>query len=409
MKTGIRKFLFVVSSILCGFLAFLFFIGGLCVGIADIPSLNYPLTAIVPRMTFLTLDIMFILLPVIMHRYWKEKSCRTWWKVFGILFGVFFILSLVSRPINIAIQENNIMYIPRSENISLEPDSDNVDTSSEAPTEKECDHQLQEQVVKEASENTVGEKRYICEKCGYSYTEEIPTIEPEVPETSEPLKPEILFREIPWDSTSKEAKQLLKATTPSASTTIWENAFMLFPEKMLDVNSVDGVNEAGNILYASDLTAGGYDIRTAQLYFIYTVQNGKINRDSDAFYAALYYFDVANHEAVYNDLWHKMTNIYGEGRERTKTASGWIAASDYSGKYEYDVTRTTWYGDNNTYVTLQWVSAENEADSIQNSCGISMLYGVTDAESRLDDLEKLLATEKAEQDKEKAEGNKDGL
>ena len=89
--------------------------------------------------------------------------------------------------------------------------------------------------------------------------------------------------------------------------------------------------------------------------------------------------------------------------------SGWIAASDYSGRYEYAVKQITWYGDNNTFVTLQWVSSTNQADSIQNNCGISMLYGKTDAESMLDNLEKALEQEKANADKENAAGNSEGL
>jgi hypothetical protein len=147
----------------------------------------------------------------------------------------------------------------------------------------------------------------------------------------------------------------------------------------------------------------------AQLHFAYTIQNNKIDRTTDSLYAALYYFDVVEHEAVYNDLLQKMSALYGNGKESNKTKSGWIASGDYSGKYEYSVKQITWYGDNNTFVTLQWVSSANQAESVQNSCGISMLYGKTDAKSMLDNLEKALAQEKANADKENAAGNNDGL
>ena len=236
-------------------------------------------------------------------------------------------------------------------------------------------------------------------------------LEPVVPETTEPEKVEILFRDIPWGTTSKDVKQLLKESNSSASTSIWEKSYVLYPSTMLDIgiSSSDGVQEGGNVLYAHNLTAGGYDIQMAQLHFAYTLKNGKIDRATDSLYAALYYFDVVEHEAVYKDLQQKMSDLYGSGKESSKTKSGWIAAGDYSGRYEYTVKQITWYGDNNTFVTLQWVSSTNQADSIQNNCGVSMLYGKTDAKSMLDNLEKALEQEKANADKENATGNSDGL
>lgn len=53
MKAGLRKALFVLSAIFGGLGELFIFIGGLCVGIADIPNLNYPLTAVIPLIFFL--------------------------------------------------------------------------------------------------------------------------------------------------------------------------------------------------------------------------------------------------------------------------------------------------------------------------------------------------------------------
>ena len=411
MKAGLKKALFVLSAIFCGLGAFFIFIGGLCVGIADIPNLNYPLTSVIPLIFFLVLDILFILVPVIAYRYWKEKPCKPLGKVFLILLGVFFVLTAIAAPINRVIQENNIMYVPHYETESPEPSKTTTDNSGTESTEVECKHELQETIIKEATAEEKGEKLFSCKKCDYSHTEEIPILEPVVPETTEPEKVEILFRDISWGTTSKDAKQLLKKSNSSASTSIWEMSYILYPSTMLDIgiSSSDGVQEGGNVLYAHNLTAGGYDIQMAQLHFAYTLQNGKIDRATDSLYAALYYFDVVEHKAVYKDLQQKMSDLYGSGKESSKTKSGWIAAGDYSGRYEYAVKQITWYGDNNTFVTLQWVSSTNQADSIQNNCGISMLYGKTDAKSMLDNLEKALEQEKANADKENAEGNSDGL
>ena len=410
MKAGLRKALFILSAIFGGFGAFFIFIGGLCVGIADIPNLNYPLTAVVPLVFFFVLDILFVLLPIIAHRYWKGKPCKSLGKFFLALLGVFFVLTAIATPINRAIQKNNIMYIPHYETEPPEPSETATDNSTE-DTKTECNHDLQETIIKEATEEAKGEKKYSCKKCDYFYIEEIPMLEPVIPETTEPQKVEILFREIPWGTTSKDAKQLLKSANSSISVSIWEKSYILYPDTMLyiGISLSEGVQEGGNILYAHNLTAGGYDIQMAQLHFAYTYQDSKIDRNADSLYAALYYFDVIEHEEVYKDLQQKMSDLYGSGKESNQTKSGWIAAGDYSGKYEYAVKQITWYGDNNTFVTLQWISSTNQADSIQNNCGISMLYGKTDAKSMLDNLEKALEQEKANADKENAAGNSDGL
>lgn len=185
MKEGLRKTLFILSAIFGGLGALFIFIGGLCVGIADIPNLNYPLTAVIPLIFFFVLDILFVLLPVVAHRYWKEKPCKPLGKVFLILSGVFFVLTAIAAPINRAIQENNIMYVPHHEH-ELEVISQEAATCENAGVAVYkcaiCDfeetkavpatgHSIAEKVVQAATCSATGTAKKICSVC--NKTEEI--------------------------------------------------------------------------------------------------------------------------------------------------------------------------------------------------------------------------------------------
>lgn len=415
MKTQFRKFMFILSAIVCGLGALFIFVGGICVGIAKTPDLSYPLTSIIPLLFFIVLDALLILLPIILFKYWKSNPCKPWWIAFFVLLALLLVFFISSRPINLFIQENNIMYVPHNEaepsrpSITTTTTTTNANANTSVTTKTKCLHEFKETLIKEATEKTQGEKQFVCKKCGHSYTEEIPMLESVLTETTITKKEEILFRDIPWGTTSKNVKKFLKNKNSSVNFSLWEKGYILYPDTMLDSSSFDGLNEGGTVIYAHKLTAGGYDIQTAQLHFAYKIQAGKIDRNTDSLYAALYYFDVVEHEFVYKDLQQKMIDLYGNGKEICKTKTGLIAGVDYSGKYEYVINQTTWYGDNNTFVTLQWVSSTNQAESVQNGCGVSMLYGKTDADSMLDDLKEALKQEKANADRENAADNNAGL
>lgn len=283
-------------------------------------------------------------------------------------------------------------------------------------------HDYIENVLSTPTCESAGQIRYTCSVCGdiketdisatgHSWTGTTDT----KPKTcsicgiSDPGFVEILFREIPWGTTSENAAELIKNENVSASIQILEEAFILFPEELLDPYSLNGINAGGNVLYAYNLTAGGYKVEMAQLHFLYNIKNNLIDRNNDSFYAAAYYLDVVDHEAVYNDLHQKMTDIYGVGKEKTGQQSGVIASLDYTGMYTHTVKRTTWYGANDTFVILQWISDDNQAKPVQDSCGVSIVYGKHNLDSSLLEIEKALNQEKANADKENAKGNSEGL
>ena len=267
-----------------------------------------------------------------------------------------------------------------------------------------------------------GEISKTCSTCGFAEIDVIPAsghtwedFTSATPKTcstcgfTEPEPAEILFREIPWGTTSKEAEKILEDSEIDAYASIWAESLILYPESLISPYPSDGVPGGGNVVYAHHLTAGGYPVSIAQLHFAYSIINDSIDRNNDYFYSAVYHLDVVEDEAVYNDLLQKMNTIYGEGEELTGTLSGYLASPDYNGKYKHTVTRTTWYGANNTFVTLQWIFDDNPAESIQNSCGVSIVYGKTDADLLLKDIEKALNAEKAAADRENAHGNNVGL
>lgn len=283
-------------------------------------------------------------------------------------------------------------------------------------------HSYSEHIALEPKCETAGIRQMFCTVCGDIIDEVIPAIghnwldaEKSVPKicavcgVTEFNRKEIVFRDIPWGSSSSDVEQKLENSNDAVYAKIWEKQYIQYPDELLEPYFVDGIVQGGNILIVSNLTAGGYDISMAQLHFAYSVEEDYVDRNTDIFYAAVYYFDVVDHEAVYNDLRKKMTEIYGEGQETMGTKTGWIGSADYTGEYENTVKRVTWYGANKTFVTLQWIYDDNKAEAIQSHCGVTMVYGKTDAKDMLDNLEKALDREKTEIDKENAVNNYEGL
>lgn len=231
---------------------------------------------------------------------------------------------------------------------------------------------------------------------------------PQITNVPETEKAEILFRNIPWGSSSTEATSILKENT-DCRTSLWKEMFMDSPKHLFVRNFYEGVSNGGNILYVYDLTAGGFDV-DCDMYFSYSINNGKIDRSSDELYAVVYDFEVTDYKTVYSSLKDTLSSLYGKGELSTSSRTVWKIAQDFSGDVKYQIQEITWEGTNNTFLTLRLTTCLEEAASVQQECGVQIAYGKSDADEQLKKVSDAIKAEKAEQDKNNAEsGGNDGL
>lgn len=231
----------------------------------------------------------------------------------------------------------------------------------------------------------------------------------ELIDDSSSIEREILFRDIPWGSDSFSAKESMEQSGIT-SNFVWKNMNMPSVEHLFVIDFYSSVPNAGNTAYFYDFEVAGHKVSQACMNFMYKVENGIVDRNTDELYSAVYTLDVADHQTVYDSLKQKLTDLYGEGEESESSRKGLILAGDYSGGYKYKILETTWNGANDTFVTLRWTSNTNDAASVQQECGIMIAYGKSDADKKLDALREAIDEEKKKEDRDKSQsGNNAGL
>lgn len=239
-------------------------------------------------------------------------------------------------------------------------------------------------------------------------TEAIEAAIGETEKMNNPPKEEITFRELPWGINSETATTEIESDEYAYAWVVHDTALPVMDE-LYDGFAFSDMEE-GNVMYCSGLDVAGYDVSLANLYFMYKVENGVIDRSVDELYAAVYELDVVDHEVVYTTLQKKLSELYGDGEETKSAKKGYIASKDYTGIYKHTVLDTTWHGVNDTFVTLRWVSDDNQAAAIQNSCGVTIVYGRGDVDKRLKELRNAINEEQRKDDQEKSQsGNNEGL
>lgn len=218
-----------------------------------------------------------------------------------------------------------------------------------------------------------------------------------VPEqNTTPQKPEICFAEIPWGSTSAEIADILE-NKHSAGVFLQEHSNMKALDDLINPfpQMQDMVFNGGNSVGVVDMKVEGFRIRQAELYCAYGFDNGNVDMRTDYFYGAGCILDVTNNEGVYLRLKERFTQRYGEGEESTQEKTETITfinekrdgTCEYTmGSYDYTVTQTTWYGGNDTFLTIQWVSSEYSDEELRAECCVSIAYGKTTIQQRLEYL-----------------------
>ena len=133
-------------------------------------------------------------------------------------------------------------------------------------------------------------------------------------------------------------------------------------------------------------SAGGHYTRNCKMFVHYGHRDGSLSpapEDSEL-YLIIMDFDVLDYEGTYDDLYAKLTSVYGEGKTTVNNGS---ASLTKSGRYKYTVTSTEWRGANDTGVMLT-KSIENNGTEIGGAWDnyVTLTYGKTNSGQTLSDL-----------------------
>lgn len=165
--------------------------------------------------------------------------------------------------------------------------------------------------------------------------------------------------------------------------------------------------------FCSDSVAG-YPLSKVELFFMYDIDSGDVNRDSgkEKFYLAKYTFSILDIDNAYMDLRGKLASLYGDGEEAFKSNDRFsvtIIGGGVSGNYTIFEKSTVWYGANDTAVRL--VSRVSDSEELGAfDAGLWIFYGKIDSSVDLKALSDLLTAEAFREESESRDAeNMNGL
>lgn len=155
----------------------------------------------------------------------------------------------------------------------------------------------------------------------------------------------------------------------------------------------------------SEIKVAGHPIFSQDLYFLYDVVDGQINKDKATFVKASYRFQSLEQHALYNDLLSKLTKLYGEPEL-------------YEHKQEYINSNTkiisvaTWKGLNDTAIVLsmEWRTVDGAIKIPTDYIGddwVNLKYGLIDTSEKMIEIKAIYDKLALEAEKQRIEDNKD--
>lgn len=200
-----------------------------------------------------------------------------------------------------------------------------------------------------------------------------------VSDTQKKYDQEISFEGFYWGESPVEAAQQLDTVYSESMTPSWSNAGKIMTTS--DYQLGYQVYKYGNRSIA------GYDVANFYMYFLYGHDNSgiSISAEDAELYMVTMNLNVVDVQGAYDDLFNKLTSIYGHGNTTTSKDS---AVSSKDGYYESTLTKTSWYGENNTGVILAVSIPDKELSESGDmwSKYVVLAYGKTDSDQTIDNL-----------------------
>lgn len=219
---------------------------------------------------------------------------------------------------------------------------------------------------------------------------------------------DILFRDLPWLEDAITINSLLGDFGSYKRAP--EEAWFVYTWDDLDLRSDFALGYNIGIVGDENTLVGGHIIDSAWLYFLYDFDGSSINTDPNEthFYIAQYNFMTKDVESTYDDLFSKLSDLYGEATVGITTHSGSYFKTEPAVSYKGETRTAIWYGTNNTAVKIvaEINFPEERASEVKEVTEkIEMWYGKTNMDETIRQMEAFLENEAIGTNKE----SKDGL
>lgn len=215
---------------------------------------------------------------------------------------------------------------------------------------------------------------------------------------------EIIFNDIPWNTAFPDVSEKLSAwdlwnISGEGYKTCSVDDILLGDYKGIDFD-YSGINIISHA-FNGEQEVAGYTTTDIILYFSYLpVEEYLTYEESDtALYGAQYVFKPVNLQDMYDDLIHKISEIYGEPNKQTTETDLW------QNQYTY----TYWYGANNTELVLKSLNSENDTTDLYDD-EIYLTYAWRGGDELLKNASDAVKKEKSDKEKDaQGEENLTGL
>lgn len=214
---------------------------------------------------------------------------------------------------------------------------------------------------------------------------------------------EILFRGIPWGSSTADYLSAIAKDNISGSTSNVTSVYSWEIKEGGDMDSsISRMEDAGFSVasYPKNMNVAGVPVGDIKAYFIFTYDDDAVysSEDKASLYKAEYDLEPADIKDTYDILADKLTGLYGQGTK----AHGTQKYINVTYTENYDAV--TWTGANNTGVRL--FTHYREDNGVKEYRSLSLIYGKTNSVDLFKNLTDALARE---QKKEMLTDNTDGL
>lgn len=181
---------------------------------------------------------------------------------------------------------------------------------------------------------------------------------------------EILFKDIPWGTSYKEAKNILSDNDWYVMHHDHMKTYSVDDILLGDYEGIDFDNAGFNMVAYpfsnNEIDVAGYTTSNLCLYLAFPVIDGKLIQDEEnaMLYGARYEFEPEDFEKMYDDLTSKLSSLYGEPAS-LEEETDWL---------DIKTICTVWEGSNGTYVSLVGEDVDEEADLWDDSLCISYAW-----------------------------------
>lgn len=220
-----------------------------------------------------------------------------------------------------------------------------------------------------------------------------------IPKTSSnySTKSEILFRNIPWGSSSKSFIEALRDSGVNGGGVSESYNSGSFEFDISDYGGIysiyrlEGSGYEYNNYSVRDVSVGGFQVSTIGASFLYSHDDDSVDREMDdsTLYMASYTFKAIDGEATYSVLAEKLSSLYGKGVSKSASSGIWSTGGNYHAYTQY----TAWYGAKDTGVVLCRVYTISDTTNTITSDKVTLTYGKTNSQMLFNELKAAMARE----------------